>query len=56
MNAGSNPAAGRWPSVPYSTRLSVSATLPTRTVHGREDVVSAGSGGVSVPGPDGAVR
>ena len=34
MNAGSNPAAGRWPSVPYSARLSVSATLPTRTVHG----------------------
>lgn len=35
MSAGSNPAAGRWPSVPYSARLSVSATLPARTVHGR---------------------
>ena len=36
MNAGSNPAAGRWPSRPYSTLLPVSATRPTRTVHGAD--------------------
>ena len=32
------------------------SSFAKHNLHGREGVVSAGSGGVSVPGPDGAVR
>ena len=44
MHSGSKPAAGVWPSVPYSTRLSASTMLPISTLHGCDAAAAADSG------------